>query len=148
MQTLPLDLRDLMAHEPRELQHQVTPGTRVGHVHLKVSDVERTRRFYVDVLGFEQTAAVPAAAFVAAGGYHHHVGLNAWQSAGHGPAPDSAPGLRRVTFALDNRGELDALEQATRDAAPKVQTPSRDDSGQLLVHDPDGELIVFAARDA
>ena len=143
MQTLALDLRDLMAHEPRELEPHVPPGTAVGHVHLKVSDLERTRRFYVDVLGFEETAEVPSAAFVAAGGYHHHVGLNAWQSAGMGPAPESAPGLRRVEFALPERAELDALERAAREAASAEPVRAAGDS--LLVHDPDGELLAFSA---
>jgi catechol 2,3-dioxygenase len=148
MQTLALDLRDLMAHEPRELQRHVAPATAVGHVHLKVSDVERARRFYVDVLGFQQTAAVPAAAFLAAGGYHHHLGLNAWQSAGMGPAPESAPALRRVVFALGDLDALDALERtaheaAAHDAAPAA--PARDEAGEVLLQDPDGELIAFAA---
>jgi catechol 2,3-dioxygenase len=143
MQTLPLDLRDLMAHEPRELEPHVDPGTTIGHVHLKVSDLDRTRRFYVDVLGFEETAEVPAAAFVAAGGYHHHVGLNAWQSAGRGPAPDSAPGLRRVEFTLPDESEVDALERAARETAGAE--PVRAGGGALLLHDPDGELLAFSA---
>ena len=78
----------------------LAPDTAVGHVHLKVSDVPRATAFYRDALGLQEQAQLPSAAFLAAGGYHHHVGLNSWQSQGAAPAPDSAPGLGRVEFEL------------------------------------------------
>ena len=68
----------------------------VGHVHLKVADVDRAVGFYRDALGLDVMAHLPSAAFVAAGGYHHHFGLNTWQSRGADPAPPTAPGLRLV----------------------------------------------------
>ena len=81
----------------------MAPGTSVGHVHLKVSDVPRALAFYRDVLGLEEQAQLPSAAFLSAGGYHHHVGLNSWQSSGASAPPDSAPGLRDVGFELGGK---------------------------------------------
>src|SRR5207245_1453563 len=78
----------------RELVPVIAPRTRVGHVHLKVSDVPRAIAFYRDALGFSLRAQMPSAAFLAADGYHHHIGANSWQSAGASPAPANAPGLR------------------------------------------------------
>jgi catechol 2,3-dioxygenase len=135
MYTLPLDLEDLLAQAPTDPPERIAPRTFVGHVHLKVADVPRTAAFYTDALGFEERARLPSAAFVAAGGYHHHVGLNSWQSQGAGPAPDTAPGLRRVEFEL---AALDDLERALGDIAC--------DDGSLTVRDPDGELLSFVAQ--
>jgi catechol 2,3-dioxygenase len=138
MYTLPLDVEDLLAQAPAQTPAAIADGTAIGHVHLKVADVGRTRDFYVDVLGFDEQAALPSAAFVAAGGYHHHVGLNSWQSAGHGPAPDSAPGLRRVDFALPGPSALDTL-------AGKLEAGGGErEAERVVVRDPDGELLVFA----
>jgi len=90
MVTLPLDLDDLLAQFDDEPAPAVSPQTTVGHMHLKVADVPRAAAFYRDALGLEEQAQLPSAAFLAAGGYHHHVGLNSWQSRGAAPAPDSA----------------------------------------------------------
>jgi catechol 2,3-dioxygenase len=135
MYTLPLDLDDLLAQSSADPPERIAPGTFVGHVHLKVADVPRTEAFYTDALGFEERARLPSAAFVAAGGYHHHVGLNSWQSQGAGPAPDTAPGLRRVEFEL---AALDDLERALGEQACV--------DGTLAVRDPDGELLSFLAQ--
>lgn len=134
MVTLPLDLEDLLAQSPAPPPARIEPGTHVGHVHLKVADVDRTAAFYQN-LGFEQQARLPGAAFLSAGGYHHHVGLNSWQSAGHRRAPDSAPGLRRVTFELSDEPALQGL---ARRGGIETQ------EGQLSVLDPDGEPLSFA----
>ncbi len=138
MYTLPLDLEDLLAQDDDAAAERIAPGTFVGHVHLKVADVARTASFYTDVLGFEEQARLPSAAFVAAGGYHHHVGLNSWQSEGAGPAPDTAPGLRMVQFEVS---ELDELRRALGGAAEGANE-------ELAVSDPDGELLVFVAASA
>jgi catechol 2,3-dioxygenase len=85
MATLPLDLRDVAGEmaSATEPQRQVPAGTRMGHVHLQVSELTETERFYSEVLGFEvMVRGYPGALFVAAGGYHHHLGLNTWNSAG------------------------------------------------------------------
>jgi catechol 2,3-dioxygenase len=143
MVTLPLDVEDLLAQSPQESSPAVDAGTGVGHVHLKVSDVPRAAAFYGGALGFEEQARMPSAAFLSAGGYHHHVGLNSWQSQGGAPAPDSAPGLREVRFELTGDQALDALErELERDASA---SSTRKDDGSLSVRDPDGQLVSFAA---
>ena len=100
MVTDPLDLQDLAAQgtgAPRAPE-----GTDIGHVHLKVSDLARAEEFWVGELGFEVMHRYGAqATFVATGGYHHHVGLNTWMSAGRSLAPREAAGLDRVVFATD-----------------------------------------------
>jgi catechol 2,3-dioxygenase len=100
MVTLPLDLNDLLAQAADAPGESVAPGTSIGHVHLKVADVPRATAFYRDVLGMEEQALLPSAAFLSAGGYHHHIGLNSWQSRGADRSPTSAPGLREIDFEL------------------------------------------------
>jgi catechol 2,3-dioxygenase len=147
MVTLPLDLDDLLAQSTDEPTPAVAPQTGIGHVHLKVADVPRAAAFYRDALGMEEQAQLPSAAFLAAGGYHHHVGANSWQSQGASPAPDSAPGLRRVEFELSDVDALDALERTLADAPDQasISSAERDSSGELSVRDPDGQLLSFVA---
>lgn len=139
--TLPLDLEDLLAQSPNEPSAAVPPDTGVGHVHLKVSEVPRATGFYRDALGFEEQAQLPSAAFLSAGGYHHHVGLNSWQSQGAAPAPDSAPGLRRLDFELGSSDALDVLERTLGELSSEASARERD--GGLSLHDPDGQLLTF-----
>jgi catechol 2,3-dioxygenase len=81
-----------LINEPQP-KNPVHPGTRIGHVHLKVADLDRALGFYCGVLGFELMQRYGAqAAFISAGGYHHHIGLNTWESRGGSPPPSSAPG--------------------------------------------------------
>ncbi len=145
MVTLPLDIEDLLAQSDVEPPVEMPAETVVGHVHLKVSEVPRANAFYRDALGFEEQAQLPSAAFLSAGGYHHHVGLNSWQSRGEGPPPDSAPGLRRVEFEL---GNADALEAIERRLAGRYDGPpaTRGQDGRLSVRDADGQLITFVHR--
>jgi catechol 2,3-dioxygenase len=131
MVTLPLDLDDLLAQSSVDLGDsalaRIAPETSIGHVHLKVADVPSALAFYRDSLGFEEQAELPAAAFVSAGGYHHHIGLNSWQSHGESAPPASAPQLREIDFELE-------LE---RDA-PRPQA----------LTDPDGIQLRFELADA
>jgi catechol 2,3-dioxygenase len=144
MVTLPLDLDDLLAQSLEEPSEVIAPSTAVGHVHLKVADVPRAAAFYRDTLGLEEAAQLPSAAFLAAGGYHHHVGLNSWQSRGAPAAPDSAPGLRRVEFELSSGAALEALERDVRERLASAEPPPlRADDGRLSVRDPDGLLLSF-----
>jgi catechol 2,3-dioxygenase len=143
MVTLPLDLDDLLAQFTGEPDVAVSPDTSVGHVHLKVADVPRAAAFYRDALGLEEQAQLPSAAFLAAGGYHHHVGLNSWQSQGAAGAPDSAPGLRGIEFELSSQDALDELERTVADAEI-TPSPERGADGELSVRDPDGQLLAFA----
>jgi catechol 2,3-dioxygenase len=140
MVTLPLDVEDLLAQSPGVPGAELPEGTGIGHVHLKVSDVARADGFYRG-LGFEDQARMPAAAFVSAGGYHHHVGLNSWQSAGGAPAGEHAPGLRGVLFGL-------AGEQALADVAGAAESLGGADlqDGTVSVDDPDGHALTFTAR--
>jgi catechol 2,3-dioxygenase len=85
----------------------IHPGTRIGHVHLKVSDLQRSVDFYTEVMGFELTARYGAeAAFLSAGGYHHHIGLNTWHSKGGPPPPENTTGLYHFAILLPTRLEL------------------------------------------
>jgi catechol 2,3-dioxygenase len=107
MFTRSLDLEDLLAQSSSEIGDsaidEIALGTSIGHVHLKVADVPRAVAFYSDQLGFEEQAQLPSAAFVSAGGYHHHIGLNSWQSSGADAPPPSAPQLREIDFELDDQ---------------------------------------------
>ncbi len=139
MVTLPLDLDSLLAESDEEPAASAPPDTRVGHVHLKVADVPRASAFYRERLGLDERAQMPSAAFLAAGGYHHHVGLNSWQSPGASRPPAAAPALRRVDFALSSTEQLERL----RGALAGDGADGRE--GELLVEDPDGQLLAFAA---
>ncbi len=138
--TAPLDVDDLLASSTAAPDPRMTPGTAIGHVHLKVADVDASERFYTG-LGFEQQALIPQAAFVSAGGYHHHLGLNTWQSAGGAPAPADSPGLRLVAFELGGADAVAAVGEAAGDAAA-----AGSGAGELLLSDPDGQTLSFAAR--
>jgi len=142
MVTLALDIEDLLAQSQDEPTATIAPGTVVGHVHLKVSDVARAEAFYRDALGFEKQALIPSAAFLSAGGYHHHIGLNSWQSRGGVPTPPSAPGLRRVDFELGSTGALEQL--ANRLAQAPTASPTQMEVAGLVVSDPDDVRLRFA----
>jgi catechol 2,3-dioxygenase len=117
----------------------IDPGTRIGHVHLKVADLERSLAFYCGVLGFELTQRYgPGAAFVSAGGYHHHIGLNTWESQGGSPPPPDATGLYHVAILYPTRAALaDALRRLQR---AKILLDGASDHGvseALYLRDPD-----------
>ena len=102
MYTRPLDVHGLLGTVmDTALPRHAGAGLRMGHVHLHVGDLEAARPFYVGVLGFEQMTTYPGALFLAAGGYHHHLGLNTWRGEGVGPAPAGTVGLREWTVVLD-----------------------------------------------
>jgi catechol 2,3-dioxygenase len=121
-------------------QAPIDPGVCIGHVHLKVADLERSLAFYCGVLGFQLTQRLGEdAAFVAAGGYHHHLGLNTWQSLGGSPPPPHTTGLYHVAIRYPTRSALaDALQRL--DAA-RIRLDGASDHGvseALYLHDPDG----------
>src|SRR6201996_7292629 len=97
---------------PKNMQ-TIHPETRIGHVHLKVADLERALAFYRDVLGFEVTQRIgDSAAFLSAGGYHHHIGLNTWESLGGSAPPAGSTGLYHLAILYPTRAELgDALRR-------------------------------------
>ncbi len=121
----------------------IHPETRIGHVHLKVADLERSLRFYCGVLGFELTQKFGSeAAFISAGGYHHHIGLNTWESAGGSPPPPGSTGLYHVAILYPTRAAL--AEALRRLAAAKVPLDGASDHGvseALYLRDPDGNGV-------
>ena len=105
MFTRPLDVQDLLATVAGAVPpRHAGAGLRMGHVHLHVGDIDAAHDFYAGVLGFEPMATYPGALFLAAGGYHHHVGVNTWRGEGVGPAPEGTVGLREWTIVLDAGG--------------------------------------------
>ena len=117
----------------------IPAGTRIGHVHLKVSNIQRALDFYVGVLGFElQQLYGRQAAFISAGGYHHHIGLNTWESEGGSPPAPGTTGLFHVAILYPERADLaDALKRLI---ANKIQLDGASDHGvseALYLHDPD-----------
>jgi catechol 2,3-dioxygenase len=120
----PLDFDSLLAtveNEPPEAH--VGEGLRMGHLHLHVGDVDRGLAFYRDVLGFEVQANLGSAAFVSAGGYHHHLAFNVWNGRGAGPAPEHTAGLRHWTVELPSAQDVDAV-RARVDAAGIATEPA------------------------
>jgi len=118
----------------------IDPGTRIGHVHLKVSDLERALAFYTGVLGFQLMQRYGTqAAFISAGGYHHHIGLNTWESKdGHPPAPGTT-GLYHAAILYPTRAALaDALRRLIAAGIPLDGASDHGVSQALYLHDPDG----------
>jgi catechol 2,3-dioxygenase len=143
MTTLPLDVASLMSElRDSEPEFEGLPsGTVMGHVHLKVAAISDTIAFYRDVLGFSLMAQLgEQAAFLAAGGYHHHIGANTWESAGASPAPPGVASLRHATIVLPAAEERDRLLGLLSAAGHPVQET---DDGPL-VRDPSGNALVLA----
>ena len=139
----PLDLDGLLAAVAGEKpRREAGPGLAVGHVHLHVGDLDRALGFYRDVLGFELITFMPgAAAFVSAGGYHHHLGFNVWRGEGVPPAPAGRVGLRHWTVVLDDAEEVAAVRERVGAAGIEVEEAE----GGLLVRDPWGIAVLFVA---
>jgi catechol 2,3-dioxygenase len=129
-----------MNHQPSKPVH---PEVRIGHVHLKVADLERSLGFYRDVLGFEVTQRLgQQAAFLSAGGYHHHIGLNTWESQGGSPPHRGATGLYHVAIVYPTRAELaDALRRLTKAGIPLDGASDHGVSEALYLRDPDGNGV-------
>lgn len=116
----------------------IDPGVRIGHVHLRVADLDRALAFYCGVLGFEKTDALPGAAFVAAGGYHHHIGLNTWESRGGSPPPQGSTGLYHTAILYPTRRLLaDALQRLIEHQIPLDGASDHGVSEALYLRDPD-----------
>jgi catechol 2,3-dioxygenase len=121
----PLDMQGLMALvEGAEPPDHASGDLRVGHVHLHVGDVDDALAFWRDLFGFEVMTRFPSAAFVAAGGYHHHLGLNTWRGEGVPPMPSGVVGLRHWTVVLDSPADVTAVrERLVRAGAPAEERP-------------------------
>ena len=117
----------------------IDPQVRIGHVHLKVADLERSLAFYRDVLGFQVTQRMgDSAAFLSAGGYHHHIGLNTWESKTGSPPPPGSTGLYHVAIVYPTRAKLaDALRRLINAKIPLDGAADHGVSEALYLRDPD-----------
>jgi catechol 2,3-dioxygenase len=142
MSTVPLDVDSLIAepgaHRPLDGMPQ---GARVGHIHLQVGDLAEAERFYKENLGFELTTRGPQAAFLSAGGYHHHIGLNTWAGEGLPRHRSGQRGLERFTVALPSAEELESLLDHLSEEG---HDPARSEGGWLL-RDPAGVGVLLRA---
>ena len=142
MYTIALDMKDLMATiEGEDVVAQAGPGLVMGHLHLHVGDVEQGLAFYRDVLGFEVMVNLGSAAFVSAGGYHHHLGFNVWLGRDVTPRPPHTAGLREWTVVLAERGQVAAVRARVEAAGLVVE----DHAGGVLVRDPWETAVAFIA---
>jgi catechol 2,3-dioxygenase len=127
----------------RTSSRPVDANVRIGHVHLKVADLNRALAFYHDVLGFELTQRFGSqAAFLSAGGYHHHIGLNTWESSGGSPPPARATGLYHLAILYPTRTDLaDALRRLIEAGVPLEGASDHGVSEALYLRDPDGNGV-------
>ena len=123
--------------------NSIDPQTRIGHIHLKVADIERAIAFYHGVLGFDVKLRYGTqAAFLSAGGYHHHIGLNTWESQGGSPPPPGTTGLYHVAILYPTRAALaDALVRLAEAGVPLQGASDHGVSEALYLSDPDGNGI-------
>jgi catechol 2,3-dioxygenase len=130
---------DVTGADPGAAGRPIDAGVRIGHVHLKVADIERALGFYCGVLGFEVTARYGTqAAFISAGGYHHHIGLNTWESKGGGPPAAGTTGLYHVAILYPTRAALaDALRRLIAAKIPRDGASDHGVSEALYLRDPD-----------
>ena len=133
-----------MPHAP------IHPGARIGHVHLKVADLDRALRFWRDVIGLEEQQRMgDRAVFLSAGGYHHHIALNTWESAGGSPPPPGATGLYHVALLYPDRRSLAEALRRVLDAGIELEGASDHGvSEALYLRDPDGNGVeLYRDRD-
>ncbi len=139
---MPLDLQDLLDsiadEEPRA---EASPDLAVGHLHLHVGDIDRALAFWRDGIGFDVMTRFPSAAFIAAGGYHHHLGLNTWRGEGVPPQPDGVVGLRHWTIFLDDAEAVAAVRERVEATGAEVEGRSRG----FLARDPWRNAVEIAA---
>jgi catechol 2,3-dioxygenase len=141
----PIDVADLLAAADGEATERfagVPAETRMGHVHLHVADIDETEAFYRDVLGFDVTAHLgDQATFLAAGGYHHHVGANVWAGRGASPPPPGSAALRHASVVLPDAAERDRVADRVGAAGGAVE----DVDGGRLVRDPAHNALLLTA---
>jgi catechol 2,3-dioxygenase len=125
------------------MSYTVPAQTRIGHVHLKVADLERSLKFYKDLLGFEVMQKYGSqAVFISAGGYHHHIGLNTWHSKGAGPAPVHSAGLYHIAILYPTRKDLAVIFKRLMDENyPLSGASDHGVSEAIYLNDPDGNGV-------
>jgi catechol 2,3-dioxygenase len=139
----PLDIDGLLGELDETPWSGMAAGTVVGHVHLHVADLRATEAFYGGVLGFELMQRFPGALFMAAGGYHHHLGLNTWAGAGAPPAPADSVGLRRYTILLPDEAAREAVAEQARGAGIAVE----EEAAGLVLRDPSQNTLVLGVHE-
>jgi len=138
--TIALDMKSLMSTvEGEHVQALAGPGLQMGHLHLHVGDVERGLEFYRDILGFEVMANIGSAAFVSAGGYHHHLGVNVWLGRDVKPWPPHTAGLRNWTVELADAGQVEQVRARVEQAGITIEPHG----AGFLVRDPWGTAVIF-----
>ncbi|MCW2927786.1 MAG: Glyoxalase/bleomycin resistance protein/dioxygenase [Thermoleophilia bacterium] len=139
-----LDMQALLGLvEEAQVADRAAAGLEVGHLHLHVGDIAEASSFYVDVVGFEVQTALPVAAFVSAGGYHHHLAYNTWRGEGVPPVPADAVGLAFWTIVLPTSADVDALEARAADAGIAAERID----GAVALRDPWGMQLRARAAD-
>jgi len=147
MATIPLDLEGLMSELPPDgdADGGVPAGTRIGHVHLQVAELASAEDFYAGTVGFDVTVrSYPGALFASAGGYHHHIGMNTWNSAGGSPPPPGSRGLDWFEVVLPGPGEL--ARETERLEAGGACVEQNDDPAGVLATDPSGNRLLLTSR--
>jgi catechol 2,3-dioxygenase len=144
MATIPLDLDAVLAEAGDEAANGVPAGTTMGHVHLRVADIPAAEGFYNGALGLEvMVRSYPGALFLSAGGYHHHLGVNTWQSQGAPPPPEGSLGLDHYELVLPTVDERDAAAGEVGELGDPIHT----DDG-VLATDPSGNHVLLTSREA
>jgi catechol 2,3-dioxygenase len=129
----------------RQSMKPIHPGAHIGHVHLKVADIDRALAFYSGVLGFQVMERAPQAVFLSAGGYHHHIALNTWESQDAQPPPPHTTGLYHLAILYPDRAELaDALKRLVAAGIPLEGASDHGVSEALYLSDPDGNGIELS----
>jgi catechol 2,3-dioxygenase len=144
MATLPLDLDSILAEldSGEEAPNGMSAGTTMGHVHLQVADIPAAEGFYNGALGLDvMVRSYPGALFLSAGGYHHHLGVNTWQSQGAPPPPEGALGLDRYELVLPSEASVNEAAAALGEHGD----PVRLEEG-VLATDPSGNRVLLTAR--
>jgi len=126
-------------------ERPIDPGVTIGHVHLKTADIDRVRHFYVDILGFDVVWRHPTALFISAGGYHHHLGFNTWESKGGSPPPPGTTGLYHVAIRYPTRAALgDAFRRLVAAEWPLDGYNDHGTHEALYLRDPDENGLELA----
>jgi catechol 2,3-dioxygenase len=152
MDTLPLDLNSLVSElniEERKTAKAFPTGARIGHMHIRVINLQRSIKFYHEKIGLDITSdwSSMGAAFLSAGGYHHHIGINTWDSLNGKVHGDGETGLENFTIAIPDRTSFNTIESIiNRHTSSEQQTKQKTDRNQFLIFDPDGIQIVFKAE--
>ena len=140
----PIDLEELFSHLTTDdrIEASMPAGTKMGHVHLHVADINEALRFYHDLVGFDVMGAMPDVGFVSAGGYHHHLGLNTWAGQGARPAPAGSAGLRQFTIEVPTKRDLDDLGARLESGEVKVT----ETSDGFAASDPSANQVQITLR--